>query len=137
MNVSEHINKEDARSKTRKGMLKDVGAIPTEDDTLPEVHGWYLTTIPPKDPYMDPSLGVGILCGEKVFGHPNIEDGEPISTTPLLYLIGKEAGKAYAKTLNRWYRLIMPQDGYVKFIEQGGNKLWFSEGVYQNHNRRF
>jgi hypothetical protein len=115
----------------------DIGPIPTENDTLPELHGWFVTTIRPNDPYMDPALGVGILSGESVVGHPRIQDGCSLRTTALLYLVGEEAGRAYAKTTNRWYRLMAPHANYVKFIEEGSNKLWFPQGIHQNTNRRF
>jgi hypothetical protein len=130
-------DEEELRAQKRRRSLDEIGPVPTEADKIPEVSDWYLSTVKPDDPYMCPSLGVGILCGGSVKHHPHLPDGDSISTTPLLYLIGTGPEKAYAKTVNRWYRLMQPEEGYVKFIEEGGKKIWFPDGLHQNHNRTF
>jgi hypothetical protein len=82
-------------------------------------------------------LSVGILRGDKVKGHPELNDGDDISTSPLLYLIGGGPGRYYAKTCNRWYRLMDPKPTFLEYIESSGKQLYFPNGILQNRNRAF
>jgi hypothetical protein len=126
-------------ARRRKRTRKDIGEPPSEQDTIPEIHEWYISRVKPSDPYMDPRLGVAVVCGSVVKNHPKLPDGSEICTSALLYAIGEEPGKTFARTATRWYKLMNPSEAFVKFMEQEslGTSVWFSGGMHYNQATRF
>jgi hypothetical protein len=81
---------------------------------------------------------VGRIVGDKVYNHAFFEAGSEISTSPLLYLVGDGPGTSYAKTATgSWYRLMQPDAKYAAWMAKEDRRVYFPEGIHQNHHHEF